>query len=57
MSDGVEEEKFGHDECLDQHDEACRDAGEEDDDVDHPENVENDIACACQRFLEERHFG
>ena len=55
MGDTVEEEEFGNDECLDEHAHAgCHD-GEEDDDVADANGVQDDIAGAIKRFLEEWH--
>lgn len=59
MAHTVEEEEFGDDEGLDEHREACTDAGDEGDDVHHPDNVEDDVAWASQGLfaLPERHSG
>ena len=56
MGNGVKEEEFRDLEGLDQHTEACGDDGDERDDVADSDDVEDDVAWAGQRALEERHF-
>ena len=55
MADGVEEEEFGDLEGLDQHAEACGDNSDEGDDIADADDVEDDVAWAGQRALEEGH--
>lgn len=56
MADRVEEEEFRDDEGFDEHGEAGDNDGEETDDVHGPDDVEDDVAWTCQRFLKERHL-
>lgn len=56
VADCVEEEEFGDDEGFDEHGEAGDDDGEQADDVHGSDDVEDDVAWTCQRFLEERHL-
>ena len=56
MGNGVKEEEFRDLEGLDQHTEACGDNGDERDDVADPDDVEDNVARASQRALEEWHF-
>ena len=55
MADGIEKEELRDDERLDQHDETRNHARQEDDNIHHPDDVEDDITWPGQRFLEERH--
>ena len=56
MGDGIKEEEFGDLEGLDEHTEACSDNSDEGDDVADADDVEDDVAWAGQRALEEGHF-
>lgn len=57
MAHAVEEEEFGDYKGLDEHREACTDAGEEGNDVHDTDDVEDDVAWSRQGFLAlpERH--
>ena len=57
MADGIEEEEFRDDECLDEHGKGSDDNGEEADDVEGADDVEDYVAWTSQRFLEKGHFG
>lgn len=55
MCDAVEEEEFGDVEGLNQHGEAGSYACRQGDYVDDADDVEDDVAWACQGPVEERH--
>lgn len=54
MTDGVEEEEFGDNECFHQHDNAGCNDGHETDDVENAKYIEDDIAWTGQA-LEDGH--
>jgi len=55
MSNTVKKEEFGDIEGFDQHGEACRNDGCQNDYVEDTDDLEDDVTWTGQVFLEERH--
>lgn len=55
MADSVEEEELADNECLDKHHKGRRQDREKAYDVADTNAIEDNVAWACQRTLEERH--
>lgn len=51
MADGVKEEEFGNNECLDQHHGAGGNDGYKAYDIHHADDIEDDVAWTSQRSL------
>jgi hypothetical protein len=51
----IEEEEFADDESLDDHHRASCNDCQQADDIEHPQDVEDDIAWPSQRFPEATH--
>lgn len=55
MLTSIEEEEFGNDEGLDQHDRGCSDDRKKSNYVDDTDCVQYDVASADQSFAEDTH--